>query len=72
MRTVVMIEGGRPVATRAGTFLSTVIVVVAQLLVTIVIVEGLRQSPISPLAVFAGAIEWVLAVAWALLLVGDR
>jgi len=47
-------------------------VVVAQLLVTIVILEGLRQSPISPLAVFAGALERVLAVAWALLLVGDR
>jgi hypothetical protein len=69
MRSLVMSEGGRPEATRWGTILSITIAATAQILVTVVIVEGLRQVPVVPLAVLAGGAEWLLAIAWALLLV---
>ena len=69
MRSLTMDEGGRPEATRWGTVLSITIAATAQILVTIVILEGTRQVPVVPFAILAGGAEWLLAIAWALLLV---
>jgi len=69
MQSVVMIEGGRPEATRWATVLSITMAAAAQLLVTLVIVEGIRQVPVARLPILLGTVEWLLAIAWALLLV---